>query len=248
MASDRRIEANRAVREYLERTRVRLADGREKPAKPGLTVPDSATLEVLGNPEPFVSRGGRKLAGALDRFLVDPSGRIALDVGASTGGFTDCLLSRGAARVYAVDVGRGQLDPKIRSHPRDVPLERTDVRRLRDSEMPEKASLAVVDVSFIPLARVLPSLPPFLTRDADVLTLVKPQFEVGPKRVAKGGIVRDPTARADAIRDASSSARRIGYSVLGGADADPTGRDGNVEHFLHLRWTGGGVEYPRATP
>ena len=156
---------------------------------------------------PYVSRGGLKLAHALASFGLDVAGRVALDLGASTGGFTDCLLQAGAARVHALDVGHGQLHWKLVSDPRVVVRDRINVRHLRPDDLPERGDLAVIDVSFISLRLVLPALIPLLAPGAPVVALVKPQFEVGPARVGKGGIVRDPQARA----------RRAGPGVGGGA-------------------------------
>src|SRR5262249_21207391 len=149
-------------------------------------------LIVYGPEHPFVGRGGIKLAGALQRFGVDPRGRVALDVGASTGGFTDCLLQRGAARVYALDVGLRQLHDRLRSHPRVVVPEGVNAWNLKPAVLPEPISLLTVDVSFISLRLVLPALVELMSEASDLLALIKPQFEVGRREVGKGGIVRDP--------------------------------------------------------
>jgi 23S rRNA (cytidine1920-2'-O)/16S rRNA (cytidine1409-2'-O)-methyltransferase len=183
---------------------------------------------------PYVSRGGLKLAHALAAFQVEVAGRVALDIGASTGGFTDCLLQAGAARVYCVDVGYGQLDGKIARDPRVVVLDRTNIRNAPPDLLPEKAHLAVVDVSFISLALVLPALPRLLQTRAPVIALVKPQFEVGRARIGKGGIVRDPAARADALAATAATAQKLGYQILGDTVSPITGGKGNVEFLLHL--------------
>jgi 23S rRNA (cytidine1920-2'-O)/16S rRNA (cytidine1409-2'-O)-methyltransferase len=158
-----------------------------------------------------------------------------MDVGASTGGFTDCLLQRGAARVYCIDVGHGQLAWKVASDARVVAIDRANIRHLPRARVPETCALAVVDVSFISLTLVLPALPAFLAPRSPLVTLVKPQFEVGRGNVGKGGIVRDEAARAKAVADVAAAARALGYAVLGETTSPITGGKGNVEFLLHLR-------------
>jgi 23S rRNA (cytidine1920-2'-O)/16S rRNA (cytidine1409-2'-O)-methyltransferase len=203
--------------------------------KAGELVAAGTTLRLRSEPMPYVSRGGVKLAHALDTFAVDVRGATALDVGASTGGFTDCLLQRGATRVYCVDVGHGQLDWKVASDPRVVAIDRANIRHLGRERIPEVCTLAVVDVSFISLRLVLPTLPPFLAAGASVVALVKPQFEVGKGNVGKGGIVRDEAARARAVAEVAEAARGLGFTVLGETTSPITGGKGNVEFLLHLR-------------
>jgi 23S rRNA (cytidine1920-2'-O)/16S rRNA (cytidine1409-2'-O)-methyltransferase len=210
-------------------------DGDRAIGKAGDLVAPDAPLRLRNAPMPYVSRGGLKLAHALDTFGVDPRGLVALDIGASTGGFTDCLLQRGAARVYCVDVGHGQLDWKVASDPRVVVLDRTNVRHLTADRLPERPQLAVIDVSFISLALVLPVLPPLLAPGAPVIPLVKPQFEVGKGKVGKGGIVRDPAAHEEVVRAVSETARALGFTVAGSTTSPITGGKGNVEFLLHLR-------------
>jgi 23S rRNA (cytidine1920-2'-O)/16S rRNA (cytidine1409-2'-O)-methyltransferase len=183
---------------------------------------------------PYVSRGGLKLAHALAAFAIDVVGRVALDVGASTGGFTDCLLQAGAARVYCVDVGHGQLDWKIASDRRVTVLDRTNIRLAPPDLLPEPADLVVVDVSFISLRLVLPALLPLARAGAPVVALVKPQFEVGRAHVGKGGIVREEAARAQALADVQAAAVALGYTVLGSTTSPITGGKGNIEFLLHL--------------
>jgi 23S rRNA (cytidine1920-2'-O)/16S rRNA (cytidine1409-2'-O)-methyltransferase len=204
-------------------------------AKAGDLLPAGAVLRVRGEPMPFVSRGGLKLAHALDAFAVDPAGVVAIDIGASTGGFSDCLLQRGAARVYCVDVGHGQLDWKIASDARVVVIDRTNIRHLPPDRIPERCGLAVIDVSFISLGLVLPAVPPLLVPGAPVVALVKPQFEVGKGKVGKGGIVRDEDDRRQALADVTAAARTLGFAVLGDTTSPITGGKGNVEFLLHLR-------------
>lgn len=208
--------------------------------KCGTPVKEGADVELLPAPRPFASRGGGKLSGALDDFGVDPTGRVALDVGASTGGFTDCLLRRGASRVYAVDVGERLLDDRLLRDPRVVSLEKVNFRHVTGNLLPEKVTLAVVDVSFISLRYILPVLPRFLAPEAEALPLVKPQFEVGKGRVGKGGVVRDDRLRREAVDGIAVFARQTGYEVLGEAESRVPGPKGNREVFLHLRWRGGG--------
>jgi 23S rRNA (cytidine1920-2'-O)/16S rRNA (cytidine1409-2'-O)-methyltransferase len=203
--------------------------------KAGELVAADAVLRLRSQPLPYVSRGGLKLAHALATFSIEVTGVVAVDVGASTGGFTDCLLQAGAARVYCVDVGQGQLDWKIASDPRVVVVDRTNARHLTREQVPEPCDLAVVDVSFISLRLVLPALVPLLRPAAPLVVLVKPQFEVGRDKVGKGGIVRDEQARADAVAAVGEAARQLGLTVLAETRSPITGQKGNVEFLLHLR-------------
>jgi 23S rRNA (cytidine1920-2'-O)/16S rRNA (cytidine1409-2'-O)-methyltransferase len=208
----------------------------DKPVdKAGDRLPEGAVLRMRGEPMPYVSRGGLKLAHALNAFNVDVVGAVAVDVGASTGGFTDCLLQRGASRVYCIDVGHGQLDWKIASDPRVVVIDRTNIRHMPPERIPEPCALAVVDVSFISLRLVLPALPALLVPGAPTVVLVKPQFEVGRDKVGKGGIVRDDTDRRQAIVDVAAAAQALGFTVVGETTSPITGGKGNVEFLLHLR-------------
>ncbi len=203
--------------------------------KAGELLPEGALLRMRGEPLPYVSRGGLKLAHALRTFEVEAADAVAVDVGASTGGFTDCLLQSGAARVYCIDVGHGQLDWKLASDPRVVVIDRTNIRHMPADRIPERCTLAVVDVSFISLRLVLPMLPALLVPAAPVLALVKPQFEVGRAKVGKGGIVRDDAHRRQALADVAAAARALGFAVLGETTSPITGGKGNVEFLLHLR-------------
>jgi 23S rRNA (cytidine1920-2'-O)/16S rRNA (cytidine1409-2'-O)-methyltransferase len=203
--------------------------------KAGEVIVTGAVLRLRGEPMPYVSRGGVKLAHALKVFNVDVKDHVALDVGASTGGFTDCLLSNGARRVYCVDVGHGQLDWKIASDARVVVIDRTNIRYLLPERIPEKCTLAVVDVSFISLRLVLPILGQFLVPGAPVIPLVKPQFEVGRERIGKGGIVRDEADRRQVLDEICGVAQGLGWEVLGETTSPITGGKGNVEFLLYLR-------------
>jgi len=199
--------------------------------KPGQQVDDGAELEVEQPPR-FVSRGGEKLANALDKLEIDVRGRDALDVGASTGGFTDVLLQRGAARVIALDVGYGQLHPKLRADPRVTVLERTNVRALR--ELPFAPALITADVSFITLRTALPPALALARPGWEALALVKPQFEAGREDVGKGGVVRDPEVRRRAVRDVAEAALAWGGQTLAVVDSGLPGPKGNREFFVHL--------------
>jgi 23S rRNA (cytidine1920-2'-O)/16S rRNA (cytidine1409-2'-O)-methyltransferase len=209
-------------------------------AKPGSPVADESTVEVLGGRD-HVGRGALKLAGALDAFRMDPAGRVAVDVGASTGGFTEVLLERGATRVYAVDVGRAQLHERLRADPRVVVCEGVNARRLSPGVVPDSCSVATLDLSFISVLKVLPALRSVLDPSADVACLVKPQFEVGRRQVGRGGIVKDPARRREAVGAAAAGARALGYAVLGSCASPLAGAEGNREFFLHLRPSGGGL-------
>ncbi len=219
------------------RVRAGEGDGARVDRKSGDLVDPSIPLELVPGAE-YVSRGGEKLVAALDAFAVDVAGRVCLDVGSSTGGFTDVLLRRGASRVYALDVGRGQLAESLRSDPRVVSLERTHVRRLDPAQpdavvLPERPSVCVIDVSFISLTRVLEPVIGALDRPADLVALVKPQFEATPKEVPKG-VVRDPAVRAAALERVRGHAAGLGLDVRGRIQSPLVGAAGNVEFLLHL--------------
>ncbi len=207
-----------------------LVDG-QKAEKPGQAVAVECRLEVLARP-PFVSRGGLKLDAALDRFAIPVRGRVCLDVGASTGGFTDCLLQRGAARVHAVDVGSGQLDWKIRNDPRVVVHEKLNARYLRAEDIDDPIGLAVYDVSFISVTLILPAAVPLLQPGGEMVILVKPQFEVGKGQVGRGGIVREPELQEAACRRVDDAARHLGFetSIM---ESPILGAEGNREFLLY---------------
>jgi 23S rRNA (cytidine1920-2'-O)/16S rRNA (cytidine1409-2'-O)-methyltransferase len=208
--------------------------GEKRVDKAGDQVHEDAPLEVRGEDIPYVSRGGLKLAGGLDAFAVDVTGVVAADIGASTGGFTDCLLQRGAKKVYAIDVGYGQLHPKLRSDARVVVMERVNARHMKAGDLPEPMDLVVVDASFIGLDKILPAAKALLRPGGQVVALVKPQFEVGKEKIGKGGVVRDERDREDAIRRVEDVARGLGFAVRGRVDASIRGPKGNLEALLHL--------------
>jgi 23S rRNA (cytidine1920-2'-O)/16S rRNA (cytidine1409-2'-O)-methyltransferase len=212
---------------------VLVLPSRRRVGKPGELVPDDVELEVTRPPQ-FVSRGGIKLTNALDALGVVVSGRRALDVGASTGGFTDCLLQRGAAHVIALDVAYGMLDWKLRSDERVTVVERRNARELTPAELPYAPDLIVVDVSFISLSKVLPAVLGCAAAGFDCLALIKPQFEVGRERVGKGGVVRDAEARRLALVEVGELARSLQASVLGYASSGLPGPKGNLETFIWL--------------
>jgi 23S rRNA (cytidine1920-2'-O)/16S rRNA (cytidine1409-2'-O)-methyltransferase len=213
--------------------RVRVGSGGARATKPGqLVAPD--TELILEEPPPYVSRGGIKLENAMAALGVDPGGRDCLDVGASTGGFTDCLLRHGAARVIALDVARGELDWGLRNDPRVHVIERANARYLGPDDLPWTPSLATVDVSFISLRKVLAPVAACLAPGGDLLALVKPQFELGRDRVGKGGVVRDPDARREALEAVARAAVRGGLAVRGFAPSGLPGPKGNRETFVWL--------------
>jgi 23S rRNA (cytidine1920-2'-O)/16S rRNA (cytidine1409-2'-O)-methyltransferase len=215
------------------KVKVGEGDGARSDRKPGDLL-DPTTPVAVATPEPYVSRGGHKLAAALDAFGIEAAGRICLDVGASTGGFTDVLLQRGAERVYAVDVGRGQLADALRNDPRVVSMERTNARELDRTSLPEHPSLATIDVSFISLRLVLGPVAACLTAVSDVVPLVKPQFEAG-RADAPRGVVRDPEVHLRVLREIVAYAGSIGLHAIAAVPSPLLGPEGNREFFLHLR-------------
>lgn len=202
--------------------------------KAGTPVDPDATIRIKGETCPYVSRGGLKLAGALDDLDVDVEGKIILDIGASTGGFTDVCLRRGAVKSYAVDVGTNQLDYSLRIDERVFSLEKTNARELSLDDLPGPADLAVVDVSFISITKILPNISACLSPDGAILAMVKPQFEAGKSNVGKGGVVRDPSIRKAAIDGVSTEAATLGFQERGRADARIQGPKGNQETFVYL--------------
>ncbi len=203
--------------------------------KVGAQVLRESPVRIRGEDIPYVSRGGLKLEKGLDAFGIEPGGRVAIDVGASTGGFTDCLLQRGALRVYAVDVGYGQLAWKLREDPRVISMERTNIRNLAPEDLPERPDLAVIDASFISLEKVLPSTLALLAPKAEIIALIKPQFEVGKGEVGKGGVVRDPQKQAQAVENVRERACALGCTVLGVTESPILGPKGNREFLIHLK-------------
>ena len=220
--------------------RVRIGSGGRRATKPGELVADDAELAVEGRPR-YVSRGGLKLEHALDSLGIEVEGRLCLDVGASTGGFTDCLLQRGAERVIALDVGYGQLEWRLRNDARVQAIERKNARELSPADLPYEPSLATIDVSFISLAKVLPAVAGCLAAGAEILALVKPQFELGRGR-ARGGVVRSADDRREALVSVAEAARGLGLAVRGFASSGLPGPKGNRESFIWCGAEGPGVE------
>jgi 23S rRNA (cytidine1920-2'-O)/16S rRNA (cytidine1409-2'-O)-methyltransferase len=203
--------------------------------KAGQQVANDAEIALKAADHPYVGRGGIKLAHALDTFAVSVDGREALDIGASTGGFTDVLLKRGAARVVALDVGHGQLDRGLRNDPRVVVIERANARTLEPGDLPSLVDIVTIDVSFISLRHIFPRVPPLLRDDADVVALVKPQFEAGRAEVGKKGVVRDPAVQSRVVEAAARAAAEVGLVRAGMTESPITGDTGNREFFLYLK-------------
>ncbi|HEY2988439.1 MAG TPA: TlyA family RNA methyltransferase [Candidatus Binatia bacterium] len=204
-------------------------------AKAGSFIDADAPIRLKGRALPYVSRGGVKLEGALNHFHIDVKDKVVLDVGASTGGFTDCLLAFGARRVYAADVGYGQLDWKLRNDPRVVVLEKTNIRHLEAGKLPEPPQFATIDASFISLRLVLPPVQNLLTPKGEILALIKPQFEVGKGKVGKGGIVRRSEEHERVIEEIKESALSLELEIAGVTESQLLGPKGNREFFIYLR-------------
>ena len=230
---ERGLAASRQRAQALILARTVLIDDRVAD-KAGLAVPADARIRIRGEQNPYVSRGGLKLKGALDSLGISVQGAVVLDVGASTGGFTDCLLQAGAARVYALDVGYGQLAWKLREDPRVVVIERTNIRQYDGAHLTGPADLAVVDASFISLRLVIPPVLKLIRDGGQLIALVKPQFEVGKGEVGKQGVVRDPAQHARVLEAIETFSRGLGLTVLGRCDSPLIGPAGNREFFLQL--------------
>ena len=233
-----RLLVERGLAESREKAQALIMAGKvmvegQKAVKPGHSVEASCKIEVTGK-APYVSRGGLKLAAALEGFAIDVMGRVVMDVGASTGGFTDCLLQRGAARVHAVDVGTGQLDWKIRTDPRVVVHDGINARHLRPEDIGEPVDLVTCDVSFISVTLILPAVAPILRPEGAMVILVKPQFEVGKGQVGKGGVVRSPELHREACARVEAAAKSLGFltSIM---ESPITGAEGNKEFLLYAR-------------
>lgn len=230
----------RGLAQSRERARALILEGRvlvdDVPVtKAGSLVAEGARIVLRGEDIPYVSRGGLKLKAALDHFGISLSGKVCMDIGASTGGFTDCMLQEGAARVYAVDVGYGQFHWRLRNDPRVVLLERTNIRRLQRDRVPEEMAFVSVDVSFISLGLVLPRAREFMKPGGEAVALIKPQFEVGRGEVGKGGVVREEEKRLSAVQDVSLAAAGAGLRNEGWMECPVRGQKGNVEYLMYLR-------------
>ena len=230
----RGLAASRERASALIMSGVVLVDG--QPAqKAGMSVAAESDITLKVPDHPYVGRGGIKLAHALDTFGIAVDGREALDIGASTGGFTDVLLKRGARRVVAFDVGHGQLDWRLRNDPRVVVIERANARALEPAHLPSRVDIVTIDVSFISLRHIFPRVPALLREGADVVALVKPQFEAGRSEVGKKGVIRDPAVQARVIEEASAAAAEVGLVRQAMIESPITGETGNREFFLHLK-------------
>lgn len=234
-----KILVDRGLVKSRERAASLIMEGRvlvagARVTKAGAMVYLEAGIEVQGEDIPFVGRGGLKLDAALEHFGIDPAGMVVMDVGCSTGGFTDCVLKKNARKVYAIDVGYGQFDWSLRGDPRVVLMEKTNIRYLERGAVPEDVDLAVIDVSFISVLKVLPRVMEFLRKAGEVLVLVKPQFEVGKGLVGKGGIVREASLRVEAVDRVRESAQQLGFSVKGVFESPVHGQKGNIEYFMRL--------------
>ena len=226
------VESRERARSLIMEGKV-IAEGR-RIDKPGTRIDGETELQVQGGETPYVSRGGIKLEGALHAFGFDPRGMVVMDVGASTGGFTDCVLQKGARKVYAVDVGYGQLAWRLQQDSRVVSLERKNIRYLNREEV-EEVDLILIDTSFISIEKFLPHLFGFLKTGGDIIGLIKPQFEVGKGEVGKGGVVKDPILHQKVIDRISHFSRELGLSVLRVIESPLLGPKGNKEFFIHLK-------------
>lgn len=213
--------------------------------KPGQLIDTDGEIRIKGDTVRYAGRGGLKLEAALSEFLIDPTGKNCIDIGASTGGFTDCLLQHGAARVWAVDVGHNQLAWRLRQDPRVIVLEGLNARNLSPEQFPGRFDLATVDVSFISLTRILPALLPCLTDTADCIALVKPQFEVGKGQVGRGGIVTDPQKHRRVLNEIKDAAVEIGLHPVGLLESPILGAEGNREFLMHLKPADSGCDIAR---
>jgi 23S rRNA (cytidine1920-2'-O)/16S rRNA (cytidine1409-2'-O)-methyltransferase len=242
------VKSRELARAFIMEGKVFVDGGRI--TKAGTLVSESADILLKDADLPFVSRGGLKLEAAIDFFAVDVKDRVIMDVGASTGGFTDCLLKRGAKKIYCIDVGYGQLDWSLRKDPRVIPLEKTNIRYLGEMVGRQESrikgpgfedlrsssiDMAVIDVSFISLKKVVPAVIGFLKEDADVLALVKPQFEVGKGEVGKGGIVREEEKRLEALESVRQNLEKTGLETAGTFRSPVPGQKGNIEYFLYMK-------------
>lgn len=215
----------------------------QKEDKPGTAFPVESHIEVRGSTLPYVSRGGLKLEKALKNFDVSVEGKVCTDVGSSTGGFTDCMLQNGAKKVFAIDVGRGQLDWKLRQDPRVVCMEKTNIRYVTPEDIGEPVDFSSIDVSFISLTKVLLPIREYLTADGEIVALIKPQFEAGREKVGKKGVVREKSTHLEVIRMVTEYALSIGFDVLELDFSPIRGPEGNIEYLVHLKKSGRDGEF-----
>ncbi len=213
----------------------------QKEDKPGMSFKEEVKIEVRGHSLPYVSRGGLKLEKALQSFDTSVKGKVCTDVGASTGGFTDCMLQNGARKVYAIDVGRGQLDWRLREDSRVVCMEKTNIRYVKPEDIGEPVDFSSIDVSFISLSKVLPAIRDYLKEDGEIAALIKPQFEAGRQKVGKKGVVRDPETHIEVIEAVTGFAVSCGFYVENLTFSPIRGPEGNIEYLVHLKKCGGGI-------
>ena len=231
---NRGLAASREKAKAVIMAGIVYVDG-QKEDKAGATFVDTVNIEVRGNTLKYVSRGGLKLEKAMSHFGLSLEGEVCMDVGASTGGFTDCMLQNGAVKVYSIDVGHGQLDWKLRNDPRVVCMERTNIRYVTPEDIGEPASFVSIDVSFISLTKVLTPVRELLTENGEIVCLIKPQFEAGREKVGKKGVVRDPKVHLEVIRAVMDFASLIGFEILHLEFSPIKGPEGNIEYLLHLK-------------
>ncbi len=230
----------RAITESREKARALILEGKvivngKKIEKPGTMVDENAEISICGELFPYVSRGGLKLEKALKDFSINVKDKVAMDVGASTGGFTDCLIQHGAKKVYAVDVGYGQLAWKLRKDPRVIPIERTNIRYMSKEKIPEEVDIVTVDVSFISLKIVVPKILEFLKPNGEIIALIKPQFEAGKGEVPRGGIIRDAKKREEIVKKIEEFFKTIGLKVVGTIPSPLLGQKGNIEYLIYAK-------------
>ena len=231
---NRGLAASREKAKAVIMAGIVYVDG-QKEDKAGATFADTVNIEVRGNTLKYVSRGGLKLEKAMSHFGLSLEGKVCMDVGASTGGFTDCMLQNGAVKVYSIDVGHGQLDWKLRNDPRVVCMERTNIRYVTQEDIGEPASFVSIDVSFISLTKVLTPVRELLAENGEIVCLIKPQFEAGREKVGKKGVVRDPKVHLEVIRAVMDFASSIGFEILHLEFSPIKGPEGNIEYLLHLK-------------
>ena len=231
---NRGLAASREKAKAVIMAGIVYVDG-QKEDKAGATFVDTVNIEVRGNTLKYVSRGGLKLEKAMSHFGLSLEGKVCMDVGASTGGFTDCMLQNGAVKVYSIDVGHGQLDWKLRNDPRVVCMERTNIRYVTPEDIGEPASFVSIDVSFISLTKVLTPVRELLAENGEIVCLIKPQFEAGREKVGKKGVVRDPKVHLEVIRAGMDFASSIGFEILHLEFSPIKGPEGNIEYLLHLK-------------
>lgn len=233
LLTKRNLASSREKAKAIIMSGIVYVDG-QKEDKAGSFFPEEVSIEVRGSTLPYVSRGGLKLEKAMKQFNLSVEGKVCTDVGSSTGGFTDCMLQNGAKKVYAIDVGRGQLDWKLRQDERVVSMEKTNIRYVKSEDFQEAIEFSSIDVSFISLKKVLPPIFDYLTEDGQIVALIKPQFEAGREKVGKKGVVRERTTHVEVVEDIVHYAKEMGFQVRNLEYSPIRGPEGNIEYLLHL--------------